>query len=111
MKQLNQNFKISKIDALQQLAESSHEFVQLFTRNSLQIEMYKPDKIDRQHPHNRDEVYIIVSGKGSFFHEGEIVEVAASDCLFVAAYAEHRFFNFSDDFTTWVIFYGPEGGE
>jgi hypothetical protein len=23
----------------------------------------------------------------------------------------HRFENFTDDFGTWVIFYGPEGGE
>jgi len=31
--------------------------------------------------------------------------------LFVPAGVEHRFENFSDDFATWVIFYGPEGGE
>jgi len=24
---------------------------------------------------------------------------------------EHRFEKFSDDFATWVIFYGKEGGE
>jgi hypothetical protein len=24
---------------------------------------------------------------------------------------EHHFENFSDDFATWVIFYGPDGGE
>jgi hypothetical protein len=23
----------------------------------------------------------------------------------------HRFEDFSDDFCTWVMFYGPEGGE
>lgn len=23
----------------------------------------------------------------------------------------HRFIEFSDDFATWVLFYGPEGGE
>ena len=23
----------------------------------------------------------------------------------------HRFEEFSDDFATWVMFYGPEGGE
>jgi hypothetical protein len=23
----------------------------------------------------------------------------------------HRFEDFTDDFATWVIFYGPEGGE
>jgi hypothetical protein len=29
----------------------------------------------------------------------------------VAAGVQHRFEEFSDDFATWVIFYGPEGGE
>ena len=31
--------------------------------------------------------------------------------LFAAAGATHRFENFSDDLTVWVLFYGPEGGE
>jgi hypothetical protein len=25
--------------------------------------------------------------------------------------AVHRFENFTDDFSVWVMFYGPEGGE
>ena len=35
----------------------------------------------------------------------------AGDLLFVPAGVVHRFEDFSDDFSTWVIFYGPEGGE
>jgi len=31
--------------------------------------------------------------------------------LFVPARVEHRFEEFSDDFATWVIFWGPKGGE
>ncbi len=30
---------------------------------------------------------------------------------FVAAGVEHRFSKFSEDFSTWVFFYGPQGGE
>ncbi len=111
MEQTSQNFKISKVTAFKQLAESNNEFIQLFSRGSLQIELYKPDKIDKQYPHSRDEVYVVVSGKAMFYNEGAIVEVSANDCLHVPAFAQHRFFNFSDDFVTWVIFYGPEGGE
>jgi mannose-6-phosphate isomerase-like protein (cupin superfamily) len=33
------------------------------------------------------------------------------DVLFVPAGVEHHFENFTDDLATWVIFYGPEGGE
>jgi hypothetical protein len=31
--------------------------------------------------------------------------------LFVAAGRPHRFEDFTADFATWVLFYGPEGGE
>ena len=31
--------------------------------------------------------------------------------LFVEAGVDHRFVDFSDDFETWVIFWGPDGGE
>jgi len=33
------------------------------------------------------------------------------DVLFVAAGVEHRFLNISDDFSAWVVFWGPKGGE
>lgn len=33
------------------------------------------------------------------------------DLLFVPAGVVHRFEEFTDDFATWVMFYGPEGGE
>jgi len=111
MEQASQDFKISIATALQQLVESKQEFVPLFTHGSLQVELYKPDKIDKQHPHSHDEIYVIVSGTAMFYNEGVFVEVAANDCLHVPAFAKHRFFNFSNDFVTWVFFYGTEGGE
>jgi quercetin dioxygenase-like cupin family protein len=36
---------------------------------------------------------------------------APGDVLFVPAGTIHRFEEFTDDFRTWVIFYGPPGGE
>ena len=50
-------------------------------------------------------VFFIAPGPLTFdlFERGEV--------LFVAAGVEHRFENFSDDFSTWVLFHGPEGGE
>jgi mannose-6-phosphate isomerase-like protein (cupin superfamily) len=39
------------------------------------------------------------------------VRFGPGDALFVPAGMKHRFENFSDDFATWIMFYGPEGGE
>jgi quercetin dioxygenase-like cupin family protein len=35
----------------------------------------------------------------------------AGDAFFVPAGQVHRFEHFSDDFVTWVVFWGPPGGE
>ncbi len=98
-------------DALRQVSQQESPFLELFKHGTLSLEMYKPEKVDLQEPHSRDEVYIITGGSGGFVHEGVRKEVAVGDFLFVPAGDEHRFVEFTDDFSTWVIFYGPEGGE
>jgi mannose-6-phosphate isomerase-like protein (cupin superfamily) len=78
---------------------------------SLLVELYDPGPVDTQQPHTRDEVYVVVSGSGTFEREGERVAFAPHDVLSVPAGAPHRFVDYTPDFRTWVVFYGPEGGE
>jgi mannose-6-phosphate isomerase-like protein (cupin superfamily) len=87
------------------------EFVTLFQRGTLDVEIYKPVGVDRQSAHTRDEVYVVISGSGFFVNDGERRPFSPGEFLFVPAGAIHRFEEFSDDFATWVFFYGPEGGE
>jgi mannose-6-phosphate isomerase-like protein (cupin superfamily) len=103
--------KITKDYALEKLTESNGLFLELFTHGSLSLEVYKPLKFDHQKPHEQDEVYVIIAGKGEFYCGDVTVSFEKGDFLFVPAGIEHRFLNFSDDFSTWVIFYGPAGGE
>lgn len=103
--------KINPKKALEKLAEQDSPFLTLFEHGTLAVEIYKPEKIDLQQPHSRDEVYVVVSGTGEFMNGGERTTFSPGDFLFVPAGVEHRFENFTDDFSTWVIFYGPEGGE
>lgn len=105
------DIRLSPHQALSQLAQTSGEFALLFRHGSLELEVYRPRGTDRQQPHDRDEVYIIIAGTGRFFFRGEYTPFAPGDFLFVPAGVEHRFEDFSDDFATWVIFYGPRGGE
>jgi mannose-6-phosphate isomerase-like protein (cupin superfamily) len=86
-------------------------FVEAFRHGTLVVELYAPRGHDPQTPHDRDEVYFVISGSGDFVHAGEREAFAAGDALFVAAQVEHRFENFSTDFAAWVVFYGPSGGE
>lgn len=103
--------KLTIKDSLQRLSQHRGTFIRLFSRGTLEVEIYKPEKVDLQKPHTRDEVYVISAGTGEFSCGNEKESVAAGDVLFVPAGIEHRFLDFSDDFSTWVFFYGAEGGE
>lgn len=109
---MNNNNKEISIDvAAKLLEESKGLFVEVFKHGTLVVEFYKPDKVDNQKPHERDEIYVIATGTGTFYNGGRRWNFKAGDFLFVPAGVEHRFENFSDDFSTWVFFYGPIGGE
>jgi mannose-6-phosphate isomerase-like protein (cupin superfamily) len=77
----------------------------------MKLRYYAPRGIDEQTPHDQDEVYIIIAGQGRFQNGDEHHPFQPGDVIFVPAGQEHRFFDFSDDFATWVIFYGAEGDE
>ncbi|MFM9949426.1 MAG: cupin domain-containing protein [Saprospiraceae bacterium] len=102
---------LTPTEALQQLAVSGKLFSDVFRHGSLVVEIYRPDKVDLQQPHTRDEIYVVVAGTGQFECNGVLTDFAPGDFLFVPAFAPHRFIDFSEDFATWVFFYGPEGGE
>lgn len=103
--------KVDKHKALEQLSKIDSKFLTVFEHGTLAVEVYKPEKVDLQKPHSRDEVYVVISGSGTFFNNGKRTSFSAGDFLFVKAGLEHQFEDFTDDFSTWVIFYGPEGGE
>lgn len=85
--------------------------VPIVSHGSLVVEIYRPVGQDPQKPHTRDEVYFVTRGTGSFFDGERRHAVEAGSFIFVPAGAVHRFEDFSLDFTVWVAFYGPEGGE
>lgn len=78
---------------------------------SMRVGLYAPRGQDAQQPHTQDELYIIVSGSGEFVKADERRAFKPGDVLFVEAGVVHRFENFTDDFSTWVVFWGPQGGE
>lgn len=104
--------RLTPAAALAKLAEEAgREFVTLFRHGTLEVEIYRPDRVDRQTPHTRDEVYVVISGSGTFVNGSERHAFEPGEVLFVPAGVVHRFEGFTEDFATWVFFYGPEGGE
>jgi quercetin dioxygenase-like cupin family protein len=103
--------RLTPAAALARLATAGAPFVLLFRHGTLEVELYKPDRVDRQQPHTRDEVYVVVSGSGDFVCGGTHRPFGPGEVLFAAAGVEHRFEEFTTDFATWVFFYSPAGGE
>jgi len=83
----------------------------MLRHGTLELRWYAPKETDPQTPHDRDEVYVVVSGSGVFVRGDEKVAFNPGDALFVAAHEVHRFESFTPDFAAWVMFYGPVGGE
>jgi mannose-6-phosphate isomerase-like protein (cupin superfamily) len=86
-------------------------FVEAFRRGTLSVEMFAPRGVDTQSPHRQDELYVVIRGQGTFVTASARRQFRPGDLLFVAAGVEHRFEDFTDDLSVWVIFYGPDGGE
>ncbi len=86
-------------------------FVKAFEHGTMNVELFAPSGEDLQTPHNQDELYIVIAGDGEFVRDDERLNFTAGDVLFVPAGMPHRFENFSEDFVTWVVFYGEKGGE
>jgi hypothetical protein len=78
-----------------------------FETPDIELRHYAPQGEDQQVPHDRDEVYFVISGAGVFQRGEERVPFGPGDVLYASAGETHRFVEFSAGFSTWVLFYGP----
>jgi mannose-6-phosphate isomerase-like protein (cupin superfamily) len=83
----------------------------VLAHGSMLVKFYRPRGEDKQTPHDQDELYLVATGSGWFRNGEERYRFGPGDVLFAKAGVAHRFEEFTDDFETWVIFYGPKGGE
>ena len=75
----------------------------------IEVRHYAPKGHDPQTPHDRDELYFVISGHGMFERNGS--SVALQDWRRPVRHRpgdQHRFLDFSDDFATSVLFYGAK---
>lgn len=90
-------------------------FVTALAHGSMRVELFVPAASrlgkDMQQPHAQDELYLVQHGRARLCMAGEEHALRAGDVRFVPAGVDHRFEDFSQDFATWVVFYGPKRGE
>ena len=100
--------RVTLEDALSRIPATGSRYAKVLTHDQWEVGLYAPRGEDPQTPHNRDEAYVVVSGSGTFVNGDERSAFGPGDMLFVPAGVVHRFEDFTDDLTVWVIFHGPE---
>ena len=91
---------------IEQLASSGAPYREFLRVPALSCGVYKlpAGSEDLQAPHDEDEVYFVVSGRGRLRIDGEEHEVGRGSILYVQATAEHTFFQVEEDITLLVFF-------
>lgn len=90
---------------------SGERFALAFAHGTMSVELYAPTGQDPQTPHAQDELYFVYSGDGDLWIDHERHACQPGMAFFVAAGTRHHFENLTSDFSTWVVFWGPKGGE
>ncbi len=104
-------FEIFELIADQQ--QSGKNYVEFLRVPALSVGLYAlpAGGVDSQQPHNEDEVYYVINGKGSILVAGENREVKPGSVIFVAAGVEHRFHSITEDLKILVFFAPAEGSQ
>lgn len=99
-----QTFRFGELKAAQAKGERLyHEFLRVPAMSG-GLYVLKAGSVDPQKPHDEDEVYVIMAGRGRFRCEGEEIDVAPGQTIYVPAHDEHRFFDIAEDLEILVFF-------
>jgi mannose-6-phosphate isomerase-like protein (cupin superfamily) len=85
--------------------------IEALNHGSMSVILFAPQGNDYQDSHEQDELYIVLSGSGTLVLEDSRMLFSPGDVLFVPARKRHHFESFTEDLTTWAVFWGPVGGE
>jgi mannose-6-phosphate isomerase-like protein (cupin superfamily) len=107
-------FQSAEIEALVARAKAAADgYVNDAVRSdllSVGIYVLAAGAVDDQTPHDEDEVYYAVRGRGRFQVEGEDEAVGPGSLLFVRAGADHRFHDIEEEMVL-VVFWAPPHDE
>lgn len=97
-------FELSQL--LEQHKQTGKLYLEFLRVSTLSLGLYtlSAGATDPQQPHAEDEVYYVISGRGSVHVGAEDRLLEAGSIIFVAAKVEHRFHTITEDLTLLVFF-------
>ena len=95
------------LDQLQ--ADRSRSYAEFLRRPGISMGIYHipAGGKDPQHPHDADEVYVVLAGRGELEVAGERIPVGPGRVVSVDRGADHRFTDVEDDMSVLVVFAPP----
>jgi mannose-6-phosphate isomerase-like protein (cupin superfamily) len=99
--------RIREVQRRLQQAKGGYEIVHESPGLELGVYVLVAPEPDGQQPHDRDEIYVVLSGRGTLEVEGDAVELGEGDAAFVKAGHDHRFTGY-EGLSVLVIFAGEE---
>jgi mannose-6-phosphate isomerase-like protein (cupin superfamily) len=93
----------------QQQTEGGKPYLQFINAGTMSLGLYalSAGSTDTQSPHEEDEIYYVVSGRGAIVVAGERRAVRPGSIVFVARAVEHRFVDIEEDLSI-LVFFAPE---
>jgi mannose-6-phosphate isomerase-like protein (cupin superfamily) len=100
-------FEIPQLDPQPRDSEG-HGYIDFFASEKLSVglSIWPSGTTDRQRPHAEDEVYYVISGRGTIRVADEDRPVQPGSLVFVAAQVEHRFHTIEEDLRV-LVFWAP----
>jgi mannose-6-phosphate isomerase-like protein (cupin superfamily) len=97
-------FEISEV--IEETKKSKQNYLEFLRVPALSCGLYMlpTGSMDNQEPHTEDEVYYVVSGRGTIQVGNENHKVQPGTMIFVAANVEHRFREITENLKILVLF-------
>jgi mannose-6-phosphate isomerase-like protein (cupin superfamily) len=101
-------FETSQLES--ERAASGELYLEFLRRESMSLGLYTLDAgaEDPQTPHDEDEAYVVVAGRGAIMVDGENRDVGPGSVVFVGKGVEHRFHSITEQLQLLVVFAPPE---
>lgn len=99
---------VTTLDTLmaEQAGQAYREFLRVPVM-SLGLFAVGPGHVDRQQPHEQDEVYLVVAGRAVLDIAGSRMPVAAGSIAYLPAGEPHRFVDVTEDLRVVAVFSPP----
>lgn len=100
-------FEVPELDPQPRDADG-HGYIDFLASDKLSVGLaiWPKGKPDRQRPHQEDEVYYVISGRGTIQVAGEDRPVEPGSLVFVATGVEHHFHSIEEDLRV-LVFWAP----